>query len=78
MQDQGPKYWELDEVTKMVWDTTRGIKRGTDVEAEWGAELHEAVDLGVITPAEYVGILRKWTLMKNSSGGTRKNRDRNS
>lgn len=71
MQDQGPKYWELSDVDRLVWDTTRGIKRGTNVEADWGRELHEAVDLGIITPGEYMGALRKWTLMKNSSGGIR-------
>ena len=70
MQDQGPKYWELSEVDKLVWDTTRGIKRGSDVETAWGVALHEAVDLGIITPAEYMGVLRKWTRMKNSYSGT--------
>ena len=72
MQDQGPRYWELDEASREIWDTTRGIKRGSDVVEMWGIQLHDAVDAGIITAAEYMGVLRKWTLMKNSSGGIRR------
>jgi len=69
MQKQGPKYWELSEVDRQVWDTTRGIQRGANVEEQWGRELVEAVEAEIISPDEYMGVLKRWTLMKNSLGG---------
>ena len=83
MHNQGPKYHELTEVQRMVWDTTRGIKRGagltqdwlhmtlTDVERDWLNDLHECQEIGLITEHEMVRAIAKWNSMKNSSGGTR-------
>lgn len=69
MQEQGPKYWDLSEVDRQVWDTTRGIKRGRDVVDDWSQELCDAVDAEIITEDEHARVLRKWTLMKHSLPG---------
>ena len=69
LQQQGPKYWELSDVDRQVWNTTRGIPAREDIQGTWALELQGAVDMGTITPDEHVKALKKWTLMKNSSGG---------
>ena len=60
MHSQGPKYRELSEVDRLVWDTTRGIKRGTDVERQWMADLQECYDLGLLTENEMARAIGKW------------------
>lgn len=51
--DRGnPRYDRLDDVTKQVWDRTRGIRRNDDSIVMWAARLSQAVDQGWITPTE--------------------------
>lgn len=71
MQTQGPKYLELSELDQAVWDETRGIKRGTDVERQWMADLKECLELGLISEREMVRAVAKWISMKQHSESSR-------
>ena len=72
LQDQGTRYWELDEVDRRIWNQTRGIPQGQHLSREWAKQLAQAVEDDLITLHEALGALRKWqrirlTQWKNSS-----------
>jgi len=52
MVEQGPRYDELDEVDRAVWDRTRGIRRGEASERGWAERLADAVNARILTPGE--------------------------
>jgi hypothetical protein len=56
-----PRYDDLDDVGKAVWDRTRGQTRGTDSVITWAARLRRAVDADLITAAEADRALRRIT-----------------
>lgn len=72
LQNQGRRYRELDEVTQQVWDTTRGIKRGPDVERKWMKELQDHLNQGLLSQQEMARALAKWISMKQHLGSFRK------
>jgi hypothetical protein len=47
-----PRYDELDELDRAVWDRTRGQTRGTESVKTWLERLARAVRAGLITRAE--------------------------
>lgn len=47
-----PRYDELSDVDRRVWDRTRGQTRGTDSVEAWAGRLARAVQSGLITQAE--------------------------
>ena len=54
-----PAYDALDDVTKAVWDRTRGQTHGTDSILVWAARLRRAVDTQLITTDEANRALRR-------------------
>jgi hypothetical protein len=56
-----PNYDRLDDVTKQVWDRTRGQRRGEHSIAMWIARLGQAVGEGWITAAEADHAIRRVT-----------------
>lgn len=70
LYDQGPKYQQLSDVDKRIWNQTRGIKAVADVEQDWLNTLHESEQSGHITAVEMARVIGKWISMKNSSSGT--------
>lgn len=56
-----PNYDRLDDVTKQVWDRTRGQRRGDDSIAMWLGRLTQAVADGWITPPEADHAIRRIT-----------------
>jgi hypothetical protein len=72
MNNQGPRYRDLSPIDKQVWDTTRGIKRGTDVERQWMADLQECMEVGLLTEQEVSRAIGKWmNYMKQPSESLR-------
>ena len=67
MQNQGPRYLELSGIDREVWDATRGIHRGTDIERQWMDDLKECRELGLLTEREMVRAIAKWISMKQHS-----------
>jgi hypothetical protein len=49
---QGPRYDDLDDVGRAIWDATRGQPRGHGSLAAWLVRLARAVDVGLITQPE--------------------------
>jgi hypothetical protein len=56
---QGERYDDLSELDRLVWDTTRGIRRGAAVEHAWAERLRQAVEAGIITPAEAEAVINR-------------------
>lgn len=56
-----PRYDALDEISRAVWDRTRGQTRGADSIVIWAARLRRAVDTGLITEAEADRAMRRIT-----------------
>src|SRR4030095_15244710 len=71
MHNQGPKYQQLSDVDKRIWNETRGIKPVADVEKDWMNHLNEAEQAGHITADEMARVIAKWISMKNSLNGTK-------
>lgn len=57
--DHGPRYDELSDDDKLVWDAYRGNATGGGSRATWAARLGRAVKAGLITEAEAMGALRR-------------------
>lgn len=74
LNDQGPKYQQLSDVDKRIWNQTRGIKPVADVEQDWLDQLHQAEQNGHISAREMAGVIGKWISMKNSWNGTHTDR----
>jgi len=60
MHNQGPKYQQLSDVDKRIWNQTRGIKPVADIEQEWVNQLHAAEQAGHITSEEMARAIAKW------------------
>ena len=59
LAEQGPRYDELGELDRAVWDRTRGIVRGADSLEAWRRRLAEAVAIGLVTRDEAHGALAR-------------------
>lgn len=60
LEDQGPRYWEMDEESQHIWKATRGLRLHDDVLMKWGIALEQAEADGVITKAEVLGAKKRW------------------
>lgn len=67
MLEQGPRYDELDEVDRAVWDRTRGIRRGEASERAWARRLAEAVIAGIVTEADARAALARATRRRGAA-----------
>lgn len=52
LRDGGPRYDELAEIDRRIWDATRGQTRDADSLRAWGERLARAVTAGLITADE--------------------------
>jgi hypothetical protein len=61
MPERGPRYDELDDVGKAVWDRTRGQTPGHDSVIGWVRRLRVAVEAELITEHEAEAAMRRVT-----------------
>ena len=66
LQKQGPKYWELSEIDRQVWNRTRGIQVTENLVDEWGMAIAQAYADELVTLEEAGKALKKWTQLKDS------------
>lgn len=60
MNNQGPKYHELSEVDRLVWNATRGLASGEHVTRDWMNDLQQCLDIGLITEQEFTRAMARW------------------
>lgn len=57
--DHGPRYDELNEPDRRVWDATRGLTPGGGSATFWAGQLRRAVEVGLVTMHEADLALRR-------------------
>lgn len=70
-EGHGPRYDELDELDRQVWDQTRGVPAGTGQVKFWAGRLRRALDAGIVTMHEADAALRRIEAWQNASTPTR-------
>lgn len=65
--EQGPRYDELDDDDRAVWDATRGIARGEASERTWARRLADAVHAGIVTEADARAALTRATSRRETA-----------